>query len=67
MGLHLCPIEPDDWANGPSDSQDECPVCNGAGVVDADLPGVHDAEMTCERCGGTGFIDIYEALVLDDD
>ena len=53
MGLHLCPIEPDDWANGPNDpEQDECPDCRGTGVVDADLPGVHDAEKTCERCGG---------------
>ena len=34
MGLHLCPIEPDDWANGPGDNgaDEDCEHCGGSGV-----------------------------------
>lgn len=32
MGLHLCPIEPDDWANGPSGGDEDCEKCGGSGV-----------------------------------
>jgi hypothetical protein len=45
MGLHLCPIEPDDWANGPNGGDEDCPKCFGSGVVmvptsDANTPGL---------------------------
>lgn len=33
MGLHLCPIEPDDWSDGPSGGNEDCPECGGSGVV----------------------------------
>jgi hypothetical protein len=36
-------------------------------VVDADLPGVHDAEKTCERCGGDGYVDPVDMYGGDDD
>lgn len=32
MSLHLCPIEPDDWANGPGGGDEECDKCDGSGV-----------------------------------
>lgn len=32
MGVHLCPIEPDDWTNGPSGCDEDCPLCGGSGV-----------------------------------
>lgn len=32
MGLHTCPIEPDDWANGPSGGDEDCEYCGGSGV-----------------------------------
>jgi hypothetical protein len=35
MGLHLCPIEPADWASGPNGNggDEECTKCGGTGVV----------------------------------
>jgi DnaJ-class molecular chaperone len=54
MSLHLCPIEPDDWANGPPDEPegDECPQCHGSGEV-TDESGV---EISCQKCDGTGIV-----------
>lgn len=52
MGLHLCPIEPDDWTNGPNyEEGEECRECGGSG----ELIGDDDLERTCPRCGGCGF------------
>lgn len=57
MGLHLCPIEPDDWANGPDDVVGvECRLCEGMGVIVGD----DDADRTCPRCDGAGVIDTPE-------
>jgi DnaJ-class molecular chaperone len=57
MGLHLCPIEPPDWSDGPNEPElDECRDCNGTGTIDADRPDCHDAEMTCPKCGGDGYV-----------
>jgi RecJ-like exonuclease len=54
MGLHECPIEPDDWKYGPPDAEGiECPECAGMGTITGD----DDAERTCSRCGGSGVED----------
>ena len=54
MGLHLCPIEPDDWANGPNEPElDECLQCGGSGEIVDD----RDIEHTCPACQGSGFVD----------
>ena len=64
MGLHLCPIEPDDWTNGPRDNDgDECPDCGGTGVFSREegfidglyYPAIHDE--TCGRCNGSGVVE----------
>jgi DnaJ-class molecular chaperone len=58
MSLHLNPIEPSDWTDGPNEpDQDECPDCHGEGVIPVDSPSNHDAVETCERCGGVGYIE----------
>ncbi len=53
MGFHSCPIEPDDWTNGPSylDGED-CDECAGTGTV----PDEDGFEHTCEECNGAGWI-----------
>lgn len=63
MSYHHCPIEPDDWANGPDHSEwDECPDCLD-GRVNRDafvLDGVAYpaiADEACETCDGTGFVE----------
>ncbi len=54
MGLHLCPIEPDDWTNGPNDPEPvECRECDGGGKI-TDEKGV---ENVCPRCDGYGVTD----------
>lgn len=55
MSLHLNPIEPDDWANGPDHPEPDCPDCEGTGEVDTD---VQDLTRTCERCGGSGYLPV---------
>lgn len=47
MGLHLCPIEPDDWGNGPSGGDEGCENCGGSGVrmVNGILPIPCDCAM----------------------
>ncbi len=58
MGLHLCPIEPDDWANGPNEPEgEECATCAGTGSVIVDKPGFHDWEETCHACAGSGYVE----------
>lgn len=32
MGLHLCPIEPPDWSDGPDGGDEDCELCGGSGV-----------------------------------
>jgi len=62
MGLHLCPIEPDDWSNG-NGEEGNCRTCEGTGVVSREegfidgiyYPAIQDA--TCESCGGSGFVE----------
>lgn len=52
MGFHPCPIEPDDWANGPNYDEGNCRECDGTGeVIDS-----NDQEQTCPECGGSGFV-----------
>ena len=46
MGLHLCPIEPDDWSNGPDYEEGNCPDCEGTGEIIKD----DDLEHTCPGC-----------------
>ncbi len=71
MGLHQCPIEPDDWSNGPDDPEDKpCPDCENGRVnrenctIDGiKYPAIVDQE--CETCKGLGYIpydptDFYE-------
>lgn len=54
MSYHHCPIEPDDWANGPSDPDGvECHTCQGTGEIIGD----DDMERTCPTCDGCGFIE----------
>ncbi len=54
MGLHLCPIEPDDWSYGPDEPEGlECRVCEGTGEIIDD----NNLEHTCPACGGSGFVD----------
>ena len=54
MGYHECPIEPDDWAHGPSDGPGvECKTCEGTGEINDD----QDGERTCPSCGGMGWLD----------
>lgn len=66
MGLNLCPIEPDDWANGPNEPEPNCPDCEGLGTIEADAPGVHDLEVTCPKCGGSGYVhDDYDYDTTD--
>lgn len=63
MSLHLCPIEPDDWSNGPNDPEDvECESCVGSGWVDEDNPN----SASCPDCKGTGFKE-YEPYEPDFD
>jgi DnaJ-class molecular chaperone len=58
MSLHLTPNEPDDIAYGPSDPEgEECPNCEGTGMINVDSDDCHDAEKTCPSCGGTGFVE----------
>ena len=54
MSYHHCPIEPDDWTNGPSWLYDDgnCRECEGTGeIIDS-----QDNEQTCPACGGSGWI-----------
>jgi hypothetical protein len=54
MSLHNCPIEPDDWSNGPPDSDGiECRHCEGAGSITDD----DDQDIPCRYCDGTGIIE----------
>ena len=66
MGLHQCPIEPDDWSNGPDVPEGvECSNCDGTGeVIDA-----QDNERTCPACQGSGFADPadFEPVIPDYD
>jgi len=69
MGLHICPIEPDDWSNG-NGEEGNCRACDGTGVFSREagcIDGIYYPEIqdaTCESCGGTGFVD-YEPLEDD--
>ena len=54
MSYHHCPIEPDDWSNGPNDENMNalCPKCGhkiGNEDDDAGAESFH-----CEDCGWTG-------------
>jgi DnaJ-class molecular chaperone len=60
MGLHLCPIEPSDWSDGPNDPEPNCPECEGTGTIIADDPRYHDLEVTCPKCDGSGYVDLPE-------
>jgi DnaJ-class molecular chaperone len=59
MGLHLCPIEPDDWSNGPVDEPEgeDCGYCNGTGMISDER---EDIEHTCQECGGSGVKEVPE-------
>ena len=70
MGVHFCPIEPDDWSNGPDDRYTrECQDCGGTGRFSREA-GCYDGlylaaivDGTCEACGGSGYFvdfDDYE-------
>lgn len=62
MGLHLCPIEPNDWSDGPYDSSSECEACDCTGInVDQ-----FDIFEPCEECGGKGYIDYEESYYYDE-
>lgn len=59
MGHHECPIEPDDWTNGPNyDEGVACPVCEG--------PGEDSIGRGCRECDGTGFVPSPEYDPHDD-
>jgi hypothetical protein len=51
MSYHHCPIEPDDWANGPNDDGEECPECDGNGIVTLS----EGLAYECQACGGCGY------------
>ena len=53
MGLHLCPIEPDDWANGPGDDPYTCSECEGSGCIEKE----DGTNEPCANCDGQGFTD----------
>lgn len=61
MGYHHCPIEPNDWSDGPDDDGGPCPDCVD-GVVNRevmqidgiDYPAIDNQQ--CETCEGTGVI-----------
>ena len=51
MGFHPCPIEPDDWSNGPNDPIGrECMTCEGTGMINDE----NGEEKTCPSCHGDG-------------
>ncbi len=61
MSLHLCPIEPSDWSDGPEGGDEDCELCGGSGVVmvatgNPETPGLPiPCECTTTRepdCGG---------------
>ncbi len=63
MGYHRCPIEPNDWSDGPDyDEQNECPDCvqgrvnRDAMTIDGiEFPAIYDEK--CETCDGSGVIE----------
>ena len=58
MGYHHCPIEPDDWANGPNEPEgQECHTCEGTGEIEGDYDG---QEQTCPSCQGSGSVEPNE-------
>jgi hypothetical protein len=64
MGYYHCPIEPNDWTDGPDyEEQVECSECNG----DGELAGDDNITETCRRCDGTSFVDPPEYEPFDDD
>jgi hypothetical protein len=49
MGLHLCPIEPNDWTDGPEGGEEGCERCGGSGVRMLTMPGVEgQLPIPCE-------------------
>lgn len=61
MGFHGCPIEPNDWTDGPDYLEgDDCEHCGGTGFED------EDAGVTCEHCEGQGVI-LHDYEPWDDD
>ncbi len=64
MTYHECPIEPDDWSNGPGESEgEECRQCEGTGTFNREagcIDGIYyDAiqDATCDACQGSGFVE----------
>ena len=55
MSFHPCPIEPDDWANGPHEDP-ECRHCEGTGEIINE----NGQQQTCSYCKGSGFADDYD-------
>ena len=66
MGVHFCPIEPDDWSNGP-DCGPECRECEGTGEICVNNGDDRDVTETCPRCGGSGFVDLGDYEPQPDD
>ena len=59
VGFHSCPIEPSDWTDGPCDLEGDCPKCEGTGTVCGDND-LSDEEKTCDKCGGSGFLEPFD-------
>tara|TARA_B110000503_G_C6926232_1_gene320820 strand:- start:366 stop:575 length:210 start_codon:yes stop_codon:yes gene_type:complete len=66
MGYHHCPIEPNDWSDGPDYQEDkDCPDCDNGRVnreamtIDGVCyPAIVDQK--CETCDGCGTIPSVE-------
>ncbi len=69
MGLHLCPIEPTDWSDGPDDEpcercdkfECECPECERC----LKIVGSIDDMNVCEKCSGVPEIEAEFVVARD--